>query len=543
MNDFVEFRRVIGATLRWAWLLVVITAVAAVVTFAFTRTRPKVYQATSMVLVGDYLHVTHPTRADVDASQALTHTYAEMATQQPVLQGVVDALHLPVSWRDLGQRVFVDPVPNTSLLRIEVQAGSAAQATDLANEVAHQLVLRSPSAATAPAQADYQAFVRTFQNDISSVSGDVQSQMKQLRDQIMQSGTQSKLTQVENQIDALVSGVQTHVQSWQQDVTKIQGALPAAGASNALDVVMGAQADPAPVRPRTYLDTLIGGVLGFLLALALVFVLEYRDDAIRSSADAGSWLGLPVLGAIDRIPGKLPRARVLTSAFTSSPSAEAYRIIRSAIAFSTGARSLHSLVVTSPGSGDGRSLTAANLAIIMARGGTSTVLVDADLRNPVQHDLFGVSNARGLTDAVRSGEADLDNLLFQTEEPGLQLLTSGEPNANAADLLTSQRMREVLAALERRADMVILDSPAALGLTDAGVLAHRADGVLMVVKAGGTHLTAARQALTNLRQAHANVIGLVLNRGRAENVVAVLSSTRKTLPGVGEVQVVQGQEA
>lgn len=471
MNDFVEFRRVISAILRWAWLLLLITVVVAAAAFLLSRTRSKVYQATGTVLVGNYLHVTAPSRADVDASQALTHTYAQMATQEPILQGVVDALHLSVSWRDLGQRVFVDPIVNTSLLRIEAQASSAAQARAVADELAHQLILHSPSAASTPASR-----------------------------------------------------------------------VPTTGASNVLNVVMPAQADARPVRPRTYLDTLIGGVLGFLVGLAVVFILEYRDDAIRTPADASGPLGLPVLGIIDRIAGRLPRARVLISMSTSSPPAEAYRIIRSAISFSTGGRFLRSLVVTSPGGGEGRSLTAANLAIIMARGGMNTVLVDADLRNPVQHELFGLPNKKGLADAVREGEASLDEVLQRTDEPGLMLLAGSEPTANAADLLASLRMRELVSALERRADMVILDSPAVLGLTDASVLSNGADGVLMVVKSGATRLSTARQALSSLRQARANVIGVVVNRGRAKSLVAV-AEVRRTVPETKELPIVKGQGA
>jgi capsular exopolysaccharide synthesis family protein len=159
----------------------------------------------------------------------------------------------------------------------------------------------------------------------------------------------------------------------------------------------------------------------------------------------------------------------------------------------------------------------ANLGIIMAQAGYRTIIVDADLRQPAQHHLFHLANSRGLVEAIRSPELDLSSQLTDTQIRNLQVLTSGEVPLNPAELLGSQGMRQVLASLSQMADVVICDSPPALGLSDTVILANRVDGVLLVIEAGRTHLDAARRAISNLQQANANLIGVILNRGRLEH--------------------------
>jgi len=220
------------------------------------------------------------------------------------------------------------------------------------------------------------------------------------------------------------------------------------------------------------------------------------------------------LGAIHNLAGKHDQYNLLPFQDPASPVVEAYRIIRSNIEFKTADRPVKSIVVTSLDRSAGKSITVANLGIIMAHAGYRTIIVDADLREPAQHHLFQLANSKGLTTAILTAELDLSQQVIETKVQNLQVLTSGKTPLNSAELLGSQGMRRVLAGLNEIADVVIYDSPPVLGITDASILANRMDGTVLVIEAGQTHLEEARQALSTLQQANANVIGAILNRSR-----------------------------
>jgi capsular exopolysaccharide synthesis family protein len=160
---------------------------------------------------------------------------------------------------------------------------------------------------------------------------------------------------------------------------------------------------------------------------------------------------------------------------------------------------------------EGKTTTAANLAVVMAQAGNRIVLVDGDLRRPSAHKLFGLSNGTGLTTALVEDPRALNGYLQETGIENLRVLTAGPIPPNPQELLGSQRMEELLRRLEEEADIVVLDTPPTLVVSDANVLAARASGVLMVVNAGKTRRAAVRQAVEGLRKVGANVLGCVLN--------------------------------
>jgi capsular exopolysaccharide synthesis family protein len=169
-------------------------------------------------------------------------------------------------------------------------------------------------------------------------------------------------------------------------------------------------------------------------------------------------------------------------------------------------------MVTSTNLAEGKSITVANLGLMMAQAGLKTVIVDADLRRPVQHEIFETPNLGGLTDWLCSPELEIKSYLRKTRVENLQLLTSGVLPPHPAEMLGSQRMGQLLASLIELADVVIYDSPPVLAVTDAAVLANRVDGVVLVIKAKQTRVDAARQAISVLQQAGANLLGGVLNQ-------------------------------
>ncbi len=194
-----------------------------------------------------------------------------------------------------------------------------------------------------------------------------------------------------------------------------------------------------------------------------------------------------------------------------SPVSEAYRTLRTNLEFSSLDKPLKTLVVTSPGPEEGKSTTLANLAVTMAQAEKEVILVDCDLRRPSQHEIFGQSNDVGLTTMVVDEKAMSQPPLLEIGVPGLLLLPSGPLPPNPSELVGSRRMQEIIAALSERADVVLFDAPPIIAVTDAAVLASRVDGVLLVVKAGGTKREHAQKAKALLDKVNAHLVGAVLN--------------------------------
>lgn len=212
-------------------------------------------------------------------------------------------------------------------------------------------------------------------------------------------------------------------------------------------------------------------------------------------------------------------ANLITLTDPRSAAAEAFRTLRTNLMFSSVENPIRTLLVTSPARSEGKSVALANLAVTFAQAGHKTILVDADLRQPQQHEIWGVPN-QGLTTMMIEDGMLANPPLAQTSVNNLLVLPAGADAPNPADLLSSQRMNDIIGVLKARAAYVFFDSPPVLAATDAALLGVKVDGVLMVVKAGETrrdHTTRAREAL---EQVHARVLGAVLLNAPRENSVS-----------------------
>ena len=208
---------------------------------------------------------------------------------------------------------------------------------------------------------------------------------------------------------------------------------------------------------------------------------------------------------------------LITLSDPRSPISEAYRTLRTNLSFSSLDDPIQTLVITSAAPDDGKSTTAANLAVTMAQGGKRTILVDCDLRRPTLHELFNLPAEPGLTNLLL--EEGSQQLLHDTEVEGLQVLTSGLLPPNPADLLGSLKIDQIIADLLTKADIVLFDAPPVIAVTDATVLGSKVDGVLLVISAGKTRREHAARAKELLERANVRIIGAVLTNAPKDNAI------------------------
>jgi capsular exopolysaccharide synthesis family protein len=255
-----------------------------------------------------------------------------------------------------------------------------------------------------------------------------------------------------------------------------------------------------------------------LVALAV----EYFDDTLKDKEDVEHVLGLPTLGTVARHPGAratAPSIIALDDPF--APVTEAYRVARINIQFSTVVRGRSkTLLVTSAAPGEGKTTTAANLGVVMAQAGRKVVLVDADLRRPSLHRVFGIANQQGLTTLLLDDALAAETALVETRVRGLFVLPSGPLPPNRAELLGSERMRTRLEQLTEIADAVILDSPPILAVADTHALGTLASGVILVADSERTRSDLVRRGKEALEQVGLRLYGVILNKTSARRAPA-----------------------
>lgn len=207
---------------------------------------------------------------------------------------------------------------------------------------------------------------------------------------------------------------------------------------------------------------------------------------------------------------------LITISNPRSPISEAFRTLRTNLEFTSLDKAIRSMVVTSASPEEGKSTTLANLAVAVAQAGKKVILVDCDLRRPSLHQIFDARNTPGFTDMMRDDALMSQPPLQETAVPNLCLLPSGTIPPNPAELLASRRMSDVIAALQKHAEMILFDAPPVIAVTDAAVLSSKVDAVLLVVSAGKTKREHAKKAKALLDKVNAHLIGTVLNNVKGE---------------------------
>lgn len=501
-----ELRQYINIITKWLWLILLSVGIAATASYLASRAATPLYQTKTTLLVGQGTQNLNLSSYDLYIGQQLAQTYAELVKREPVLKGVVESLGLKRNWTTLAGQVSARAVPNTQLIEVFVVDSDRKRAKALADEIAVQLILQSPTNpnALSPEQAE---FTKSQLTDLQQKIEDAQTEVNRLRQELDASSSARQIQSLNNQIALL----DQRISSWQNTYSQLL--LTQGGTSRAaLSVLEEATIPAAPISPNTRMNVLLASALGLVLSLAGAFLIEYLDDTIKMPEDAVRATGLPMLGAIARIEGDKYPDKLIAASHPLAPTVEAYRVVRTNIKFSSIDKPAHTLMITSPNPSEGKSVMLANLAVVMAQSGMKVIIVDTDLRRPVQHRIFGLPNRNGMSDAVLQQNVELNEHLQDTGVENLRLMSSGSLPPNPAELLGSERMLHIIEGLKEISDIVLFDSPPTLVVTDAAILGSRTDGAILVNDSGNTRTAEARRAAEELRRLRVNLLGVVLNR-------------------------------
>ena len=278
-------------------------------------------------------------------------------------------------------------------------------------------------------------------------------------------------------------------------------------------IIEAAEVPSSPSSPKHVQSGVVAAALGLALGIGLAFLRERLDDSFRGRTDVVRALQAPALATIPRFKSSKKKRYQLTSLTEPhASSSEAYRSLRTNIQFLATERETKVLLVTSPGAGEGKTVTSANLSVAFAQAGNAVVLISADLRRPTVESYFGVESGLGLSDWLLKGEQPIwDILKAPADVPNLRVLPAGTIPPNPAELLSSSRMVELIGELKTRADLIIIDSPPTLPVADASILSTHAGGTILVIDAGDTKRSAAMRAKDELERVGAHILGSVLN--------------------------------
>jgi non-specific protein-tyrosine kinase len=497
-----DLRRQLIILRAWLWLLVASVLLAASAAFLVSGVMPKIYEAQNTLIVGQSLTAANPNSDQLLAAQRLSQTYATVVTTRPLAQRVIVRLSLQMTADELLREVKAGAPTNSAMINITVSDTDPGKAAEIANAFADELIAESP--AIQGKQADLQKAVQANLDSTQTDITQTQSQIDQLSATTFRTAAQEQELQT---LEARLVSLRATYAALLPNLT--------ANSSNLLTIVEPAVAPAAPSSPRTLLNIILAAVLGLLAAVGIAFLVEYLDDSIASSEDVQEVTGLPTLGVVPVMKGDPKRSeiyRLETLLSPRSPVAETYRALRTNIEFASVDAPLRTLLVTSALPQEGKTTTASNLAIVFAQGGSRVLLVDADLRKPGVHSLFGLPNQHGLTTLFRDEAATVTEVAGETELGNLRVVTSGPLPPNPAELLGSKRWLAILERLKAEADLVIIDSPPLQAVTDAALLAAVVDGTVLVIHARRTRRGAVRQARETLARSGGNILGVTMNR-------------------------------
>jgi capsular exopolysaccharide synthesis family protein len=491
-----EIRNYIAILWRRKWVVFATAAVTVIIVVIGTLLATPTYTASAMVRVAtaaggsvDY--------TDYIYAERLMNTYAELASIRPVLEELAQKLGLQEP-----PQIVVEVVASTELMRITVEDPNPLLAREAADALAEILVAQSTelySGGGKTAEEILSEQLAQIEQELNKARGEYDELLTQFPEDSERIATVSRSIELKQQTYATLLG--------QYEQARVRGAMRA----NTLSVVEPATTPDAPSKPRKLLNIALSLLVGLAGGAGLAFLFENLDTTLYTTQQIEE---VAALSSVGRIPTARRQGRVFF--FNgSSPQGEAFRRLRINVFALDHDAAPQTLLVTSASPREGKSTIAANLALAVAQSGHRVVTVDGDLRRPTLHRIFDLPNDVGLSSVLKQ-ETTLDEGLEDSGMPGVWVLTSGPLPLNPVELLGSPQMITLIEQLAQQFDMVLLDTPALLAVTDAAVLAPIVDGVILVVGRTQARREAVRAACQQLADVKARLVGVVVNRAEQD---------------------------
>lgn len=496
-----ELSKFLRPVMKWWWLAVLSTMLAVSASYMAAEQQPTLYSSRTTLIVGSSISSLNPTNNDFQLARQLAGLYADIARREPVREATKDALGL----NSLPGYTVSSP-GNSQLIEIAVVDTNPERAQAVANELARQLIARIPEN-NSSITPEREQFTEDQLAYLEESIRETQAEIEGMQTELAGLNSALQIEDTNNQIAALKSKLSTLQSTYAAFLSTTD-----TGAINTISVIEPADLPTRPVNSDRWIYIAMSGLLGLGLAVAGAYLLDYLDDSLKTIEDILRITDLPVFGKVPRGAVHFnPRNGTQDSIVSNeSPSIEAFRVLRANLEFNTLEGGLHSILVTGPTAGDGKSTVAANLAAAFARAEKRTLLIDSDTRNPSIHRILDISNFEGFRQLLTARAIPQSFMKPTTLSKHLWAIPAEAPTHENFEVLNAPRVREILTDVDREYDVTILDSPPSV-LSEAAILASTVDGVILVVRLNHTPEGALRASLEQLKRADANIIGLVIN--------------------------------
>lgn len=510
-----ELSRYLYPIRKWWWLLVISAVLAAASSYYMVSQQEPVYQATATLLIGRAFEDPNPSGSELVLSEQLARTYADISLRRPVRQQTMQALGL-----NYLPPYVVQPLPNSQLLEIRVTHNDPLLAQTVANELANQLIRQSPTS-QGPDEMTRQAFVSSQLDSLQANIEETQQEILAKQADLEEAFSAREIADLQGDIAGLQSKLSTLQDNYGQLLSGTQRE-----ATNTLTLIEPAPLPRQPVGPKQLQTVLTTVVVALALAIGTAYLLAYLDDTVKTPDDISRISNLPSLPGIPLIRDQEGSYRIISLEEPLDPAVDAFRALRTVVEFKVKRRSNPLILVTSASPAEGKTMVSANLAVAFAQAGNKVLLVDADIRRPSQHHLFGLPNHNGIVGFLLSQSLNedpqhlterMEQYIQKSPQDQLWVLQSGTSNGLDAQVLDLTVLEEVLILVSTQFDYVIVDSAPLLATSDSFSISAAVDGVILLAMSGKTRRKDLKDVISQLEMVEANVLGVAMNKLKGDS--------------------------
>ena len=485
--------------IRWWRLIVIVTVLAVSTSTVSTMFQVDNYVSKTTLITGTTFLDPNPESSKLYLSQQLAYIYADMTYREPIQIATMEALG--INWLPNYRS---EVVPNTQLLEISVIDTNPQRAQIIANELANQLILQTPTIGGTES-GERQDFVKEQLASLQNQIRETETSIEELQKSLVSLTSASQVVNVEKEISEQTVRLDSLRMNYAGFLANSQE-----GAVNKLSVLEPANLPTRPTGTNKYNVIALAGLVGFSLGTGAAYLLEFLDRTIKTSSDVDRIFGLPVIGYISEVSDDGNRATYV-SKYPNSILAENFRLLWSNIEFFRVSNPLKTILITSPNPGNGKTTVASNLALSISQDGQDVLLVDADLRRSAIHSSLKMTKGPGLSDVIRN-KADAQGVArLWKSDINLKVITAGVKPPNITEVVGSNRIAAILSELKKYHEMIIIDAPPLI-ISDSYNLASKADGVIIIMEPGKTSDEQARAIKEQLDRANAKILGFVFNK-------------------------------